>query len=152
MAARDIAIKDVLPGLLCTVLINDSTPTEIIQISNVKTEDVVITEEPENITVPTVSVGVERNKTRSYKTTIQFDIDENETDLITAVRALDDDDKGEIIMTTSEGGDNGNGKILTMTSCDRSDAYLIEGHKTRFVFEKKVAKGTLAYTNTHVAA
>jgi len=150
MAARTIAIKDVLGGLLCTVLINDSVPAEIIQITDVKTEDVVINEEPEEIVTPTVSQGVERRKTNSYTTTIQFDIDENETDTIAAIRALNTGE-GEIVVTTDEGGDNGTGKTLTMTAAD-IDAYLIEGHKTRIKLTKKVDPDTLAYTVAHVAA
>lgn len=150
MAARDILISDVLGGLLCTVTINDGVPAEIIAITNVKTEEVILNEEPEVLVTPTVSIGVERNETRSYKVTITFVMDENETDIITTIRALQAGN-GEIILATTEGGDNATGKTLTMTDCDRVDATIIEGHKTRIVLEKKVASGTLAYAVAHNA-
>jgi len=150
MAARDIALKDVLGGLLCTVLINDENPTEVIQITNVKTEDAIINEEPEVVVTPTVSQGVERRKTLSYTTTFEFTFDENETDIISAIRALDTA-QGEVVITTDEGGDNGTGKTVTITAAD-IDAYYIEGHKTKVVITKKVAPSALAYTVAHVAA
>ena len=150
MAARDILLTDVLAGLLCTVLINDENPTEVIQITNVKTEEAVINEEPEVIVTPTVSQGVERRKTLSYTTAFEFTIDENETDIIAAIRALDTG-QGEVILTTDEGGDNGTGKTVTITAAD-IDAFYVEGHKVKIVITKKVAPGTLAYTVAHVAA
>ena len=150
MAARDILLTDVLGGLLCTVLINDENPTEVIQITNVKTEDVAISEEPEVIVTPTVSQGVERRKTLSYTATVEFIVDENETDIIVLIRALDTG-QGEIILTTDEGGDNGTGKTFTLTAAD-IDAFYVEGHKVKIVIVKKVAPGTLAYTVAHVAA
>lgn len=150
MAARVTALKDHLGALLCTVLINDSNPTEIVQIEDVKTEDVIVTEEPEIIESKTSSVGVQRRKTVGYTVTVEFTLTENETDLIAAVRALASGE-GELIMTTAEGGDNGTGKTFTVTAAD-IDAVYVEGHGTKFTLVKYVPRDTLAYTVSHVAA
>lgn len=152
MAARTIALKDVLEGLNCTVLINDlssGSAVEIVQIQDVKTTDVVVSEEVEEVTTPTVSTGVERNKVLSRRITLQFDINENESDLISTVAGLSDSE-GEIIITTAEGGDNGTGKTFTVTAANLK-AYLVENWRTRFALTKKTTGGTLGYTVAHVA-
>lgn len=152
MAARTIAIKDVLEGLNCTVLINDvsGAAAEILQIQDVKTTDVIVTEEIEEVTTPTVSTSVERNKILSRRVTVQFDINENETDVISTVAGLSDGE-GEIIVTTAEGGDNGTGKTFTVTAANIK-AYLVENFKTRFILTKKTTGNTLGFSVAHVAA
>lgn len=150
MSARTILLSDVIGDLTGTVLVNDSVPAEIIQIQDVKAADVVISSDLEISEYQTVSVGVKRRKKLSQTINAQFDIDENETDVIDAVDALDYGE-GEMIFTTDEGGDNGTGKTFTITGADL-EASLVEGHKTRFVIQKTTKKGTLPYSVDHVAA
>lgn len=152
MAARTILLTDVLAGLTGTVLVNDisGAAAEIVQIQNVKSEDFIINEESEEIITPTVSVGVERVNVLSNKVTVEFTIDENETDVITTVRGLGDSE-GEIIFTTAEGGDNGTGKTVTITAANIR-ANMVEGHKVKFTLTKKVAGSAVPYAVAHVSA